>query len=84
MKQADKYKLCVSPLTGVAYISKKKKKKGIMTDNRRKLETEEVFGFIHQWLEANLEDDEDKMFITLRDSEKVVELKLIRNKDKTE
>ena len=51
---------------------------------RRKLETEEVCGFIHQWVEANLEDDEDKMFIALRDGEKVVELKLIRNKDKTE
>ena len=83
MKQADKYKLCVSPLTGAAYISSINEKKGIMTDNRRKLETEEVCGFIHQWVEANLEDDEDKMFIALRGGEKVVELKLLRSKDKT-
>ena len=34
MKQVDKYKLCVSPLTGVAYISSINEKKGIMTDNR--------------------------------------------------
>lgn len=83
MKQADKYKLCVSPLTGVAYISSINEKKGIMTDNRRKLEIGEIYGFIHQWLEANLEDDEDRIFIS-QDGKKVVELKLIRNKDKTE
>lgn len=83
MKQADKYKLCVSPLTGVAYISSINEKKGIMTDNRRKLEIGEIYGFIHQWLEANLEDDEDGIFIS-QDGKKVVELKLIRNKDKTE
>lgn len=82
MKQADKYKLCVSPLTGVAYISSINEKKGIMTDNRRKLEIGEIYGFIHQWLEANLEDDEDRIFIS-QDGKKVVELKLIRNKDKT-
>lgn len=83
MNQADKYKLCVSPLTGVAYISSINEKKGIMTDNRRKLEIGEIYGFIHQWLEANLEDDEDGIFIS-QDGKKVVELKLIRNKDKTE
>lgn len=83
MKQADKYKLCVSPLTGAAYISSINEKKGIMTDNRRKLEIGEIYGFIHQWLEANLEDDEDRIFIS-QDGKKVVELKLIRNKDKTE
>lgn len=83
MKQADKYKLCVSPLTGAAYISSINEKKGIMTDNRRKLEIGEIYGFIHQWLEANLNDDEDRIFISLRDGKKVVELKLIRNKDKT-
>lgn len=83
MKQADKYKLCVSPLTGAAYISSINEKKGIMTDNRRKLEIGEIYGFIHQWLEANLEDDEDGIFIS-QDGKKVVELKLIRNKDKTE
>jgi hypothetical protein len=83
MKQADKYKLCVSPLTGEAYISSINEKKGVMTDNRIKLETGEVCGFIHQWVKANLEDDEDRMFIALRDGVKLVELKLIRNKDKT-
>lgn len=82
MKQADKYKLCVSPLTGVAYISSINEKKGIMTDNRRKLEIGEIYGFIHQWLEANLEDDEDSIFIS-QNGKKVVELKLLRNKDKT-
>ena len=54
-----------------------------MTDNKRRLETEKVYRFIHQWLEANLENDEDKIFIVLQDGEKVVELKLIINKDKT-
>ena len=83
MNQADKYKLCVSPLTGAAYISSINEKKGIMTDNRRKLEIGEIYGFIHQWLEANLEDDEDGIFIS-QGGKKVVELKLIRNKDKTE
>lgn len=83
MKQADKYKLCVSSLTGEAYISSINEKKGTMTDNRRKLETKEVCGFVYQWVKANLEDDEDRMFIALPDGVKLVELKLIRNKDET-
>ena len=76
MKQVDRYKLCVSPITGEAYISIIGKD-GCMTDNRRKLEHKEVLNFIIAWLSSSLEENESKLDITI-DKKPVVRLKLIR------
>lgn len=76
MAVADKYKLYVSPLTGEAYISTIGKD-GHMTNNRRKLEQQEVLHFITSWLISNLEEKQDERTITYN-KKTVVSMKLFR------
>ena len=53
-KAVDKLSLAVSPLTGEVYITALDKE-GCMTDNRRKLERDEVLTFIHYWVQGEAE-----------------------------
>ena len=53
-KAVDKFKLVVSPLSGESYITSIDKN-GFMTENRRKLERDEVLTFIHYWVQGEAE-----------------------------
>ena len=68
--------MCVSPITGEAYISTIGKD-GCMTDNRRKLEEKEVLAFITSWLISSSKEDEDGRIISFN-NKPVVQMKLIR------
>lgn len=75
MKTADKYKLCVSPLSGEAYISTIDKK-GLMTDNRRKLDRKEVLAFICQWSDAEAEATQSNEINITKDGKRVLTIHL--------
>lgn len=80
MKTADKYKLCVSPLTGEAYLSALDKD-GNMTDNRRKIEKGEILKFIHDFSLSEFERQKnDHYFITVG-GEAVMKIENCKNKD---
>lgn len=63
-KAVDKFKLVVSPLSGESYITSIDKN-GFMTENRRKLERDEVLTFIHHWVLGEADRvDNDTISIT--------------------
>lgn len=75
-KTADKFILAVSPLTGDAFITTIDKK-GLMTDNRRKLDRDEVLSFIYQWSQEEAEKlGSDTIYITA-EGKRVLEIKVL-------
>ena len=78
MKTADKYKLCVSPLTGQAYISAVDKK-GLMTDNRRLLQREEILAFFYQWATYEAEATQSNEINITKDGKRVLTIHLDKN-----
>lgn len=78
MKTADKYKLCVSPLTGEAYLSTLDKD-GNMTDNRRKLEKGEILKFIHEFSLSECERQDNNHYFITAGGQAVMKIEKIDN-----
>lgn len=75
MKIVNKFKLCVSPLTGQAFISAIDKK-GLMTDNRRLLQREEILAFIHQWATYEAEATRSNVINITKEGKKVLSIEI--------
>jgi hypothetical protein len=87
MAKADDYKLVVSGLGGVPYISKVSKAKqkglkegtGVMLSDRRQIPEEEFINALLQWAMAKIDDPENStVFIRTGDSSEdiIAEIKL--------
>lgn len=75
-KTADKFILAVSPLTGDAFITTTDKR-GLMTDNRRKLNRSEVLSFIYQWSQEEAEKLGDDTIYVTAGGKRVLEIKVL-------
>lgn len=77
---AKNYELAVTALTNTIWICKpSKKSKGVMTDDRVKVDKSHFIGIMLEWINGELKDDKDTLNITV-DGEVVAELKLFKDK----
>lgn len=77
---AKDYELAITGLTNTVWICKpSKKQKGLMTDDRAKVDKSHFIGIMMEWILGELEEGKDVLSITVGD-EVVAELKIHREK----
>jgi len=77
---AKDYELAVTGLTNSVWICKpSKKNKGVMTDDRAKVDKSHFIGIVLEWVVGQLEEKKDTLQLTT-DGEVVAEIKIFRDK----
>ncbi len=77
---AKDYELAVTGLTNTVWICKPSKKtKGLMTDDRAKVDKSHFIGIMLEWVNGELKGKKDTLDITV-DGEVVAEIKLFKDK----
>jgi hypothetical protein len=77
---AKDYQLAVTALTNTIWICKPSKQhKGVMTDDRVKVDKSHFIGIVLEWVLGELEDDKESLEITV-DDKVVAEFKIYRDR----
>lgn len=77
---AKDYELAITGLTNTVWICKpSKRQKGLMTDDRAKVDKSHFIGVMLEWIAGELEEDKDTLSITVG-NDTVAELKIFRDK----
>jgi hypothetical protein len=77
---AKDYELAVTGLTNSIWICKpSKKQKGLMTDDRVKVDESHFIGIMLEWVNGKIKKTENTLSITV-DGEVVAEIKLFKDK----
>lgn len=77
---AKDYELAVTGLTNTVWICKpSKRQKGLMTDDRVKVDESHFIGIVLEWANGKIDKKKDTLSITV-DGEVVAEIKLFRDK----
>lgn len=76
---AKDYELAVTGLTNTVWICKPSKKKGLMTDDRVKVDKSHFLGIVLEWVNGEIDEDKETLSITV-DGEVVAEIKIFRDK----
>jgi hypothetical protein len=73
MAQADNYRLVVSAVAGIPYITRiSKKNTQVMTDDRREIPKSEFIPAVIEWTKSQLNEGEDTLILfTMKDGKRI-------------